>query len=77
MGGWVKPQLGLFFVVEILCFFVKYVSKKNENWRGGGWVVSGQSEFFSDFFNFLNMTKPLIKYRWWKVYVSAMGTTCL
>ena len=26
---------------------------------GGGWVVSGQSEFFSDFLIFSNMTKPL------------------
>ena len=44
-----------------LFYVVVYVSRKNEKFdrAGGGWVLSGQSEFFSDFWIFINLIKPL------------------
>ena len=62
VGGWVKPQLGfiVFFgnLVFLCCFLLMYMFKKKIEY-GGGWVWSGQSEFFSDFWIFFNFTKPL------------------
>ena len=59
MGGWVKPQVGFSFffgnvlflcVFFVILLFVVHVSKKNiKKWVG---------EFFSDFWNFFNLTKP-------------------
>ena len=64
-SGWVGQAptriiiIILFFFVCFLCCF--HVSKKNV--YGGGWVASGQSEFFSDFWILFNLTRPLsVKY---------------
>ena len=43
------------FVCFLCCF---HVSKKKIGF-GGGWVGSGQSEFFSDYFTFLTWQDPL------------------
>ena len=49
------------FFVFFVCFFVLFscFQKKEKNWIGVGRVVSGQSEFFSDFLFFFNLTRPL------------------
>ena len=52
-----KPQLGFSFFVWL--FVVVYVSKKNKKLNGCGWVASSQSDFFSDFLIFFNLTRPL------------------
>ena len=57
VGGWVKPQLGFVLFFGNLVFFcvvvLLYMFQKKKMNRGGGWVVSDQSEFFSDFWIFL------------------------
>ena len=67
VGGWVKRQLGLLFFWEIVFFCVfcvvfcccTFFKKNIQNWIGGGWVVSGKSDFFSNFWIFFNLTRPL------------------
>ena len=41
------------FCVACVVFVVIHVSKKKKIRYGSGWVLSGQSEFFSDFRIFL------------------------
>ena len=53
-----------FFFFFKYCVFVLFFSlymfpQKIKNWMGVGVWVSGQSEFFSDFWNLFNLTKPL------------------
>ena len=43
----------------MLLFVTVHVSKKKKNWYGGGCVGCCQSEFFSDFWIFFSLTKPL------------------
>ena len=65
MGGWVKPQLGLLFFFGNFVFFVlfscyqMFQKKKKKIGLGGWWVGSDQSEFFSEFWIFFNLTRPL------------------
>ena len=68
VGGWVKPQLESFFffwnvvfLCVFCCLFLLYIFPIFflKNGYGGGWMRSGQSEFFSDFWIFFNLTKPL------------------
>ena len=60
--GGSSPNSDFNFFLEMLffsfIFFAVHVSKK-KNGYGGGWVGSGQSKFFSDFWIFLNLTRPL------------------
>ena len=63
VGGWVKPQHGFFyffgnFVFFMFLFCCTCFQKKLKNWIGGGWVVSDQSDFFSDFLIFLTLQDP-------------------
>ena len=66
VGGWIQPLLGfkfffkfVFILYFCLVFFViVHVSKKLD--RRGGWLLSGQSEFFSDFLFFFNWQDPLV-----------------
>ena len=46
------------------CVFSVFFScfKMFQNWIGGGLVASDQFEFFSDFFDFFNLTIPLSKH---------------
>ena len=48
-----------YFFGFCVVFMFPNVSKNLKNWIGGGWVLSDQSEFFSDFGIFFNLTKPL------------------
>ena len=63
VGGWVKPQLGFFFFWKFCVFCVVLLAvlvspqKKKMDMGVDGW--SGQSEFFSDFLIFFNLTRPL------------------
>ena len=47
----------VFFCVFCVVFMFPIVSKKIKIWIG--WWVSDQSEFFSDFWIFFNLTRPL------------------
>ena len=62
--GQASIRICLFFLkfcVFLCCFLAVYVSKKRKKSdRGGGWIWSDQSEFFSFFLIFFNLTKPLI-----------------
>ena len=61
VGGWVKPQLGLLFFLEILCFFViffvflllymfpKIIKNRIRGWVGVVWPIRVFLGFF-DFF---------------------------
>ena len=54
-SGWVGGSQDGFvffwkFCVFLSCFFAVHVSEKKKIGYGSGWVRSGQSEFFSDFF---------------------------
>ena len=46
--------------VGYLCFFCLYLFQKKLDRGGAGWVGSGQSNFFSDFSFFFNLTRPLM-----------------
>ena len=68
VGGWVKSQLGFWGGGECVCFFVfflccfhvsKCFKKIYKKIKGGGWMLTNKSEFFSDFFIFFNLTRPL------------------
>ena len=49
----------VFFCVFSVVFMFQNVSQKIKNWKRGWWVGSDQSEFFSDFWIFFNLTRPL------------------
>ena len=66
VGGWVKPQLGFFFWVEIFvcvflcCFFrcmcfQKKLKKWIDGWVSGVWII----RVFLGFWDFFNLTRPL------------------
>ena len=44
----------------LFSYFLMFLKKKN--WIGGWWLMSDQSEFFSDFWIFFNLTRPLTEY---------------
>ena len=56
----------VFFRFFLCCFLLLYMFPKK--WTGGGWVWSGQSEFFSDFWIFSNLTNPLVKHTWVEIF---------
>ena len=66
VGGWAKPQLGFVFFSEMLCFLCCLCSDTCfKKCYGGGWVGSGQPEFFSDFlYIFFNLKKPVTVRGW-------------
>ena len=58
----------VFFCVVFCC-----TCFQKKKWIGGGWVRSGQSEFFTDCLIFFNMTRPLseISFTEWTVHYGA------
>ena len=71
MGGRVKPQFGFSFsgnvVFFVVFFFVEHVSKKKLVRGVVGWGLANPS--FSDFLNFLNLTKPLSHCNIWRIVI--------
>ena len=62
-----SPNSDYFFFLEILwgflcvffcVFYLLYMCQK-KNWTGGGWVLSGQLELFTDFWISFTLTSPL------------------
>ena len=66
-SGWVGlAPTRIFIVLGKFCVFPVFFSCfkmfQKKNWLGGGLVGSDQFEFFSDFFDFFNLTIPLSKH---------------
>ena len=59
--GGASPNSDLFFFFEMLCFLccfhVQMFQKKNLEWGRGVWVLSDQSDFFSNFWIFFLLDK--------------------
>ena len=57
VGGWVKPQLGIFFLcfsLFFVCYFCTCLNKVRWGWVSGVWPIRG-------FFSFFSLTIPLIE----------------
>ena len=69
--GWVgqaPTQIFLKYCVFLCCFFRCTCFKKKKK---NGYLLSGQSEFFSDIWNFFNLTRLLIHTRLCALWMSS------